>query len=266
MPSSSLRGAAGLRRSLEIALPPPSGVRALLRARGVEPAPNDGETPEGWENRQATALMALYRDSRSSAAFDALYGLTRAGVLAWIQSLLRRARLTVDPAEVLQDTFVNVYRYPTAFREEHAGSFRVWVRTIAGNLVRRASVARQRGAFHELPDGPLEPEDRGQSPARSAQDGEEAETLRAAWVLFLMHYAAAFAQLGVRDQRALHLVEVEGRSYAEAGVLLQVGRSNMKMIVFRARHRLARRMRLGMTRAPHAQPRPAASDQLAGAA
>jgi len=226
----------------------------------------EGETEDGWENRRATALMALYRDSRSPAVFDALYALTRDGVLAWIQSLLRRGRLPVDPSELLQDTFVNVYRYPGAFREEHAGSFRVWVRTIAGNLVRRASSARRQSNFHELPDGGLEPEDVRGCPALSAEHGEEAETLRSAWVLFLLHYASAFAELGPRDRQALHLVEVEGRSYAEAGLVLEVGRSNMKMIVFRARHRLARRMRAAMVGTPRAGEAARARSILAGAA
>ena len=47
----------------------------------------------------------------------------------------------------------------------------------------------------------------------------------------------------------VHLVEVEGLSYQEAGRILQVGRSNMKMIVFRSRKRIARRMRLAMNAA-----------------
>ena len=229
-----------------------------------EPGRAGGEGQDGFDNREATALMALYRDTRSPAAFDALYGMTRHGVLAWIQGLLRRSRLSIDPAEILQDTFVNVYRYPGAFREEHAGSFRVWVRTIAGNLVRRASCARRRGGFHELPDGAQEPEDAHGSPAQSAEHGEETQTLRSAWVLFLMHYAGAFAQLGPRDQQALRLVEVEGCSYAEAGLILAVGRSNMKMIVCRARHRLARRMRAAM--AGCGAPAVRGGDLLAGAA
>jgi predicted DNA-binding protein (UPF0251 family) len=53
----------------------------------------------------------------------------------------------------------------------------------------------------------------------------------------------------------LHLVEVEGLSYQEAGDILGVGRSNMKMIVFRSRKRVARRMRQTMSQA--LLPRPA---------
>jgi RNA polymerase sigma-70 factor (ECF subfamily) len=228
-------------------------VEAMLRLRGVDPRMGAdgptaafGEATEAVGNRNATALMALYRDTRSAAAFDALYGATRDGVLAWIQSLLRRGRSPLDPSELLQDTFVNVYRYPTAFRDEHDGSFRVWVRTIAANLVRRAGGRGSRLSFQELPEGMQEPEDRRGSPLRLAQTREESSTLRSAWVLFLAHYAAAWQELAPRDREALRLVEVEGKTYLEAGEVLAVGRSNMKMIVFRARRRLARRMRAAM--------------------
>jgi RNA polymerase sigma factor (sigma-70 family) len=223
-------------------------VEAFLRDR--EPPRSGsggrGEPPEVRSNRTATALMALYRDTRSAAAFDALYTASREGVLAWIQSLVRRGRSPLDPAELLQDTFVNVYRYPTAFRDEHDGSFRVWVRTIAANLVRRAGGGRSRLSFQELPEGLQEPEDTRSCPQRQAEAGEESSTLRGAWILFLAHYARAWKELAPRDREALRLVEIEGRSYLEAGAILAVGRSNMKMIVFRARHRLARRMRAAM--------------------
>jgi RNA polymerase sigma factor (sigma-70 family) len=242
-------------------------IRALLCVRGADPAPQAGETPDALGNRNATALMALYRDTRSSAAFDALYRETREGVLAWIKSLLRRGRLPFDPAELLQDTFVNVYRYPTAFRDDHDGSFRVWVRTIAANLVRRAGGRASRFSFQELPEGLQEPEDRRGSPLRLAQTEEEGSTLRSAWVLFLAHYAAAWEELAPRDREALRLVEVEGKSYQEAGGILAVGRSNMKMIVFRARRRLARRMRQAMgNESPGRQGRNGRRSLFAGAA
>ena len=59
----------------------------------------------------------------------------------------------------------------------------------------------------------------------------------------------SLSDLAQRDRRALHLVEVEGLSYQEAGRILQVGRSNMKMIVFRSRRRIAKRMRMAMNAA-----------------
>ena len=61
--------------------------------------------------------------------------------------------------------------------------------------------------------------------------------------------ARAWAELSQRDRRTLHLVEVEGLSYEEVGKILSVGRSNLKMIVFRSRRRIARHIRLAMGRA-----------------
>jgi RNA polymerase sigma factor (sigma-70 family) len=193
--------------------------------------------------------MALYRDTRAPEAFEALHAFTGPSVLQWIKSLLGRDLAGLDPSEVLQDTFVNVYRYPAAFREDHGGSFRVWVRTIAGNVVRRGALTRARLAQVELDDG-AELEDHSRGPAQLLLEEDESQNLRRAWLLLLHFYAEAWKELSQRDQRTLHMVEVEGLSYQEAGRLLAVGRSNMKMIVFRSRRRLARRMREAMGRAP----------------
>jgi RNA polymerase sigma factor (sigma-70 family) len=200
------------------------------------------------ENRLATALMARYRDTRDAVAFEELYALSREGVLAWIKSLLGRELVHLDPNELLQDTFINVYRYPAAFRDDHAGSFRVWVRTIAGNVLRRAAAQRGRALPIETTE-PIELVDRKLGPVQEADNGEATDRLRRAWALFLCLYAEAWKELSQRDRRTLHLVEVEGLSYQEAGALLAVGRSNMKMIVFRSRKRIARRMRDALNRA-----------------
>ena len=77
------------------------------------------------------------------------------------------------------------------------------------------------------------------APALSKDEvSEEEDELKRAWVLLLLHYAQAYQLLSPRDRRALHLIEVEGLSYSEAGKHLGVGRSNMKMIMFRGRKRL----------------------------
>lgn len=189
--------------------------------------------------------MALYRDTRCAEAFEALHAFTGPGVLRWIRSLLGRELASLDPSEVLQDTFVNVYRYPGAFREDHGGSFRVWVRTIAGNVVRRSALTRARLTQVDIEDT-VELEDHARGPAQLLLEEDESRNLRRAWLLLLHFYAEAWKELGPRDRRTLHMVEVEGLSYQEAGRLLAVGRSNMKMIVFRSRRRLARRMRDAM--------------------
>jgi len=226
----------------------PNVLQRLTR-RGVDVTRGERETLDNYENRIGTRLMALFRDTRRPECFEALYTFTRPGVQLWIRGLLSRGLGHLDPAELLQDTFVNVYRYPGAFREDHSGSFRVWVRTIAGNLVRRASAPRSRLHFQELPEGFQEPEDRRGNPANLALVGEQERRLRGAWMLFLAHYQSAWKELSQRDRRTLHLVEVEGLSYGDAGDVLGVGRSNMKMIVFRARKRMGKRMRQAMNAA-----------------
>lgn len=57
-------------------------------------------------------------------------------------------------------------------------------------------------------------------------------------MILLLHYAAAWEKLSTRDRAALEMIEVQGLSYAEAGRRLKVGRSNMKMIMFRSRKRI----------------------------
>ncbi len=211
-------------------------------------APRPGESEEEHQHRVGTYLMAAWRDTRSPVCFEALYALTHRAVLRWLAGLLRGGTARLDARELLQDTFVNVYLYPSGFRDEHAGSYRVWVRTIAGNLVRRA-LARAGTSYAALPEGSAEPADAREGPESQASNGEQLEHLRQAWLLFLCLYARAAAELAQRDRRALELVEVQGLRYEEAGRELAVGRSNMKMIVFRARRRLSARMRVLFERA-----------------
>jgi RNA polymerase sigma factor (sigma-70 family) len=224
-----------------------SVVSQFLERRGTPLELLPGESPDDLENRIGTRLMALYRDTRAPDCFDALYAFSGPAVLSWIRSLIGRELGHLDPQEILQDTFVNVYRYPGSFRADHPGSFRVWVRTIAGNVVRRLSNARSRGSFQDLAEEERELVDSAQGPVDSVSNGEQERCLKLAWMLFLCHYARAWRDLSQRDRRTLHLVEVEGLSYERAGKVLSVGRSNMKMIVFRSRKRIARRMRAAMS-------------------
>lgn len=214
-----------------------------LRGRGIEPTQAPLEPLEVFRDRLDTALMALWRDSGDRRAFDALYGHSRGRVFAWLRWLLRADRRGLDPQELLQDTFVNVYSYGAGFRDENAASFRAWVRTIAGNVLRRAG-RRRLGAptndvsLQSLPDPFQEPVDPAHGPDLRLLEGEETRELGRMWTLFLSLYADAFAALSERDRRALELVEVEGHTYAETCQILSVSPSNMKMIMLRARRRL----------------------------
>jgi RNA polymerase sigma-70 factor (ECF subfamily) len=222
-----------------------SGIAALLFERGVRLDCAAGEGARAHADRLDTALMALFRDTGSDEAFEALYTHARGRVSEWIRWLVRQRRAGLDPVDLLQDTFVNVYRYPGSFRDDGRASFRSWVRTIAANALRRALTVAARPGTLDLHAG-SDPEDTARGPELVAEETEELGALRESYALFLAHYQRAFAQLSPRDRRALELVEVDGRTYAEAALVLGVGSSNMKMIMLRARRRLQKHMRLAM--------------------
>lgn len=217
-----------------------------LEERGVGLARDGEESAEDHQARLETALMALFRDRRGEGEFQALYEHASPALLSWIAGVLqsRRSfgRASLDPLEVLQDTFVNVYRYAGGFRDDHGASFRVWSRRIASNLIRRGALHGRGRSLQALPEGRQEPTDRRAGPAEGLLIDEERRSLSLAWMIVLMQYAAAYQALGERDRRALDLIEVEGLSYAEASRRLRVGLSNMKMILFRARRRIRARI------------------------
>lgn len=232
--------------------PPVPSPHALspLRPRGEPTA-----TPTADERalRAETDLMLAFQRSGSSTDFEALYECARGPLLMWIASLASVRSTGVEATELLQDAFVNIYRYAASFRAEGPRSFRVWSRTIAGNLVRRSRHERRR-SLQDLPEGLQEPSDRRSGPALALAEDEERLSLARAWFLLLARYAAAFEQLAARDRAALHLVEVEGRSYQDACARLGVGLSNLKMILFRARRRIRAAIAQDFTAAQPAEP------------
>jgi|SRR6266850_841979 len=194
---------------------------------------------EDAQARRETRLMAVFRERRGSLEFQALYDLTSAGLQTWIAGQVRSRRLALDPVDLLQDTFVNIYRYARGFRDERSASFRVWSRRIATNVVRRASLKNGVGiACQSISDEVHEPVDRRFGPSEQASRVEEERSLGRAWMILLAHYAEAFSMLRERERNALDLIEIHGLSYAKAATELGVGPSNMKMIVFRARKRI----------------------------
>lgn len=226
-------------------LPHNATVLARLRSRGVALQLLPGETRDLGRARLETALMALFRDEREEAVFGALYEFAQPDLAAWIELMLAsagRARQGLDPAELVQDTLVNVYRYADGFRDEQPRSFRVWTHTIATNLLRRSFTRRERTSLQALPEGVCEPRDPRGSPTEELVRREDQRSVLAAWMIVLVHYAEAYERLSARDRAALDLIEVQGLSYATACRKLSVGLSNMKMILFRARRRIRARI------------------------
>ena len=217
-----------------------------LRARGVCLECSRGESEAERDERVDTALMELFQAGRSKPAFEDLYEHSSARVLDWLRWRVRVAGARLDPLALLQDTYVNVFRYAGSYRPGERGGFRAWVRTIAANVVRRALSRSGRPWISMDSEDAPEVADGALGPVRRAADVEEAGELRATWSLFLAHYLQAFATLRARDRRALELVELEGRSYAEAAAELGVGGSNMTLSMLRARQRLCTALRVSL--------------------
>ena len=211
---------------------------------GSDPRGPAGESRSARARRLETSLMALFRDTRDNAAFEELYARSGPALASWILHLCSVRRLRVDPGEILQDTFVNIYRYAGSFREEGCTTFRGWAKAIAANVVRRRGLKRRNASL----DGDLEidpPDTRG-GPPEAIDNHERYAAVRQAYALLLLYYADAHRKLSARDRRALEMIEVHGMSYADAGRELRVGRSNMKMIMFRSRKRLRDHMQRAM--------------------
>lgn len=219
-------------------LPLNASVLRRLRDRGVSLDLELDEDPDRFDARMETELMALFRDESDEAAFQALYDHAKGRLLVWIGGLLGGRRREPDPLEILQDAFVNIYRYASSFRADDAKSFRVWSRTIVGNLIRRSRSPSFARSLDALPEGVSEPIDRRASPAEELVRSEDVRSTGQAWFIVLMQYAAAYEGLSARDRSALDMIEVQGLSYAEACTRLSVGLSNMKMIMFRSRRRI----------------------------
>lgn len=225
-----------------------AGLRLLAEHGLPIPDPEPGEDAERWGDRLETALLELFARSGRPEAFEALHAHARPVLEPWVRWLARQQHSRVDTVDLVQDTFVNVFRYAKSFRPREGRGFRPWARTIAANLLRRA---RSRGpearlpmlSLQALPAGLQEPRDPEGGPQAHVSRAEESRSLGTAWLLLLERYARAYELLAARDRLALDLVEVRGCSYAEAAAELGVGASNMKMIMLRARRRLLKQLR-----------------------
>ncbi len=233
-------------------MPRSASIRAELQRRGVCLIVGEDEAPEQFEARMETSLMALFRDSRGEEEFNALYDYSSPGLLLQVARQLAGSRGRLDPKEVCQDVFVNVYRYSAGFRDDQPRSFRVWSGTIARNAIRRRYNQPRGLSFQDMPDGVSEPVDPRRNPVAQLLVEEERKSICEAWGILLSQYLAAFELLSERDQDALRMIEVEGLTYADGCERLGVGMSNMKMIMFRARRRLRMHMAASMACAAQA--------------
>ncbi|MBI5852881.1 MAG: RNA polymerase sigma factor [Planctomycetes bacterium] len=193
-----------------------------------------------------TAVMNAFKDTGDSQVFALLHHLSEPSFRATILGKLRRTVTRLDVQDVLQEVFLNIYRYPHRFVAERADSYRNWGHTIVRNtLLKMLKGEARRGRPASLDDDLVpQVDERAVSPLRSAVDSESAITVDRAFLIYLNLYLVHFAQLAEKEQRALTMVEVLGITYKDTAAELGIRLENLKMVIFRARRKILR----GMTR------------------
>jgi RNA polymerase sigma-70 factor (ECF subfamily) len=202
------------------------------------------ETEQDYLDWVSTCLMDAFKDTGDAAVFGLLFELNRGSFLQAIQSSLRRAYHHVDPQDVLQEVFLNIYRYPHRFHADKADAFRGWGHRIARNTLLKFLKGQMRlSRFLEMDEESLQPEDvRTRRPDRAASDAETAAVVDHAYLLYLQLYLLHFRRLSGKEQLALTMVEVDGVSYRDAAAHLEIRLENLKMVIFRARRKIFRGM------------------------
>lgn len=222
-----------------------TGDPALKRLAAGQ-APRDGASVATEQDRSdwlGTCLMETYKNTGDAAVFALLYEQSRGAFLLAIQSQLRRSSHHVDPQDVLQEVFLNIYRYPHRFSSDRSDAFRNWGHRIVRNtLLKFLRGESRRSNQHSLDDDLQCADVRARSPDRIATDGEGAQLVNHAFVLYLDLYLLHFGRLSPKEQRALTLVEVDNRSYREAAAELGIRLENLKMVIFRGRRKIFRGM------------------------
>ncbi len=222
-----------------------TGDGALKRlADGV--APREGVSWATEQDRSdwlTTCLMETYKNTGDPVVFALLFDLSRPAFLMAIQGQLRRTSHHVDPQDVLQEVFLNIYRYPHRFLSDRGDAFRNWGHRIVRNtLLKFLRGETKRSHCHSIEDDQQFADVRTRSPDRVATDGEGAQIVNQAYILYLNLYLLHFGRLTAKEQRALTMVEVEGMSYRDASAELGIRLENLKMVIFRGRRKIFRGM------------------------
>ncbi len=206
---------------------------------------DEGRDAESIRDAVSTRLMEVFKRERGRGCFGLLYELNGQHLLVQVVGRLRRYGSKADPRDVLQEVFFNVYRYPHRFDSTREDAFRVWSAMIVRNTVLKHLRSQGRGGRAEVPfeDLPEQPNAEAPSPLGGAIENESRRECARVYATYLQLYLEFYGRLSERERRALHLVEVEERSYRQAAAELGIKLENLKMVIFRARRKIHRSMR-----------------------
>jgi RNA polymerase sigma factor (sigma-70 family) len=185
------------------------------------------------------ALMDLYRERASTAAYSLLFELNMRPFSMIATRILRLTNSRADLGDILQETFLAIYRYPSRFCPDKPNAFRNWSYSIIRNTIYRHLQVDSREAIPVDLVYDILPDDRAACPAAETEAAESDERCQRVYGLLLCLYAEIYEQhLKPRDRLALRLVEVEHMAYRDAADVLDCKLENFKMIVCRARKKI----------------------------
>ncbi|MCH2113083.1 MAG: RNA polymerase sigma factor [Planctomycetes bacterium] len=205
--------------------------------------------PARTKDAVSTVLMGAYKETSSKEAFALLYELNSEDFTRLIFHHLKRSYYQVDPSDVLQEVFFNVYRYPTRFLPDRKTAFKNWTHSIIRNTALKHSRRCQRDQAISFTTGGMQGEqeeavaleladDRAANPLDDTAQREATADLIESWRIYLHFYLEAYRCLTPREKRVMFLVEVESLPYREAAAKVEVRVENLKMMVFRARRKI----------------------------
>ncbi len=205
----------------------------------------DADGFDGSKDFINTRLMDAFKDTGDADVFALLFELNQQGFLYSIQNRIRSYRGLLEAGDVLQEVFLNIYRYPHRFDGGKPEAFRHWTNTIIRNTVLKHLRSSCRPVRFEYIGEELaaRADDRVESPLHESMETEGIGEVRRAYVITLSMYLDAYTGLSRREQQALQLVEVEGLCYRDASAALSIKLENLKMLIFRARRKMYRTMR-----------------------
>ncbi len=185
------------------------------------------------------ALMDTYRVHGSVEAFSLLFELNTRPFSLIAARIMRMTSCRAELGDILQETFLAIYRYPTRFCPDKPNAFRNWSYSIIRNTIyRHLQVSAREGIPVDMLAEIL-PDERALSPVTESENAESGERCQRVYELLLCLYADIYERdLKPRDRLALRLVEIDGLGYRQAADTVGVRLENFKMIVCRARKKI----------------------------
>ncbi len=220
--------------------PPELAARAARIAEEIDHALLD-RALEGTPLLQPlnNALMDVFRVHQRIDAYTLLFELNLRPFSLIASRIMRMTGCRSDLHDILQETFLAIYRYPSKFCPEKPNAFRNWSYSIIRNTIYRHLHDNGREGIPADSLAEILADEHAESPPLATEHAESEWRCRHVYKLLLELYSYAYHhELKPRDRLALELVEIQGMGYRDAAEELGIRLENFKMIVCRARKKI----------------------------